>query len=53
MSPTKELKKSFVWDYFSVVEPQAQPDGDGDGEQSRTVRAGEEDVKILKCSLCT
>jgi hypothetical protein len=53
MSPTKELKKSFVWDYFSVVEPQAQPDGDGDGEQSRTVRACEEDVKILKCSLCT
>ncbi len=49
MSPTKELKKSFVWDYFSVVEP----DGDGDGERSRTVRAGEEDVKILKCSLCT
>jgi hypothetical protein len=49
MSPTKELKKSFVWDYFSVVEP----DGDGDGDGSRTVRAGEEDVKILKCSLCT
>jgi hypothetical protein len=49
MSPTKELKKSFVWDYFSVIEP----DGDGDGDGSRTVRAGEEDVKILKCSLCT
>ena len=39
MSPTKELKKSFVWEYFSVVE-RVEPDGDGDGdgERSKTVR---------------
>ncbi len=34
---------SFVWDYFSTVEPV----GDGDGDTG-TVTAGEEDVKTLK-----
>ena len=44
MSP-KEVKMSFVWDYFSTVGPV------GDGDKG-TVIVGEEDVKTLKCSLC-
>jgi hypothetical protein len=43
MSP-KEVKMSFVWDYFSTVGPV------GDGDKG-TVIVGEEDVKTLKCSL--
>jgi hypothetical protein len=43
MSP-KDVKMSFVWDYFSTVEPV------GDGNTG-TVIVGEEDVKTLKCSL--
>jgi hypothetical protein len=43
MSP-KEVKMSFVWDYYSTVESVC------DGETG-TVIAGEEDLKTLKCSL--
>jgi hypothetical protein len=35
---------SFVWDYFSTVEPV------GNGDKG-TVIVGEEDVKTLECSL--